>query len=86
MLCVSGNYSDHNSRSSSINDCILAETVIMSETNFLEVMTPSDVDRYQRFGKTLSLHLQGRNESGSDVGWLKKGDVLPLYQPTVQLD
>jgi len=50
MLCVPGNYSDHNSRSSSINDSVLAETVYLSETILFEVMTQcSFTDRYQRF-------------------------------------
>jgi len=56
LQCVSGNYCDHISRSSSINGSVLVETIILSGTILFEVMTPcSFIYRYHRFGKRRSI-------------------------------
>ena len=79
MLCVSGNYSERNSRSSSNNDRVRVETVILSGTVLFEVMiTCKFIYRYQRFEKKRSIAIFRVEMSQVEMWVGYKRELSPL--------
>jgi hypothetical protein len=80
---VSGNYCGRKSRSSSTNDCILVETVVMSETNVLEVTTPCSF--IYRFRKNVFSPSSGYRWARLRYGLVKKREC-PSFVTTHSSD